>query len=87
MESASELLDYQIPGPGRPFPESWKSCDIAHVQVELVVSNLEQALEQLSSSSVGFVLSPLIQFDAESPYRQACSVKDPSGHAMILVEL
>ncbi len=82
-----ELLDYQIPGPGQPFPESWKSCDIAHVQVELIVANLQQALEQLRSSGVGFISSNLIQLDTKSPYRQACMVKDPSGHALMLVEI
>ena len=82
-----ELLDYQIPGPGRPVPETWKSCDLAHVQVELVVPNLQQAVELLSSSEVEFVSSHLIQFEAGMPYRQACMVKDPSGHAMLLIEL
>lgn len=35
---------------------NWKSCDIAHLQVELVV-NVEQAIDQLKQNSIQFVSS------------------------------
>ncbi len=81
-----ELLDYLIPQSDRPIPNDWKSCDIAHLQVELVVNNIEQAVEQLRQNGVQFVSSQLVQFASSMPYRQGCLVKDPNGHAMLLIE-
>jgi catechol 2,3-dioxygenase-like lactoylglutathione lyase family enzyme len=82
-----ELLDYIVPGNGRPMPSDWKSSDIAHIQLELVVNDIEQAVEILQLSGVRFVSSGIVQFtESTSPYRQACLVKDPDGHAMLLIE-
>jgi catechol 2,3-dioxygenase-like lactoylglutathione lyase family enzyme len=81
-----ELLDYIAPANGRPIPSDWKSCDLAHMQVELVVNDIEQAVETLRQKGVQFVSPRLVQFaDNTSPYRQACLVKDPNGHAMLLI--
>jgi len=80
-----ELLDYIAPANGRPMPNDWKSCDIAHMQVELVVNDIEQAMDMLRQNGVQFV-SPRVQFtDSSCPYRQGCLVKDPNGHAMLLI--
>jgi catechol 2,3-dioxygenase-like lactoylglutathione lyase family enzyme len=82
-----ELLDYLIPETERPMPNNWKSCDIAHLQVELVVNNIEQAVQQLRQHGVQFVSTQSVQFANPSlPYRQGCLVKDPNGHAMLLIE-
>ncbi|OUL23766.1 VOC family protein [Nostoc sp. 106C] len=81
-----ELLDYIVPGKGRPMPSDWKSCDIAHIQIELVVNNLEQLVDKLRRNRVQFVSSRIVQFtDSTSPYRKGCLVKDPDGHAILLV--
>ncbi|MBD2527300.1 VOC family protein [Nostoc sp. FACHB-133] len=81
-----ELLDYIVPGKGRPMPSDWKSCDIAHVQIELVVNNLEQLVDKLRRNGVQFVSSRIVQFsDRSFPYKQGCLVKDPDGHAILLV--
>ena len=82
-----ELLDYLSPKSDRSMPNNWKSYDIVHVQVELVINDLEQALNQLRQNGVQFVSSQLVQFtDSSSPYRQSCLIKDPNGHAMLLIE-
>ncbi|MFN6465611.1 MAG: VOC family protein [Nostoc sp. DedVER02] len=81
-----ELLDYILPGKGRPIPSDWKSCDIAHIQIELVVNNLEQLVDKLRRNGVQFVSSRIVQFsDRSFPYRQGCLVKDPDGHAILLI--
>jgi catechol 2,3-dioxygenase-like lactoylglutathione lyase family enzyme len=81
-----ELLDYLIPESERPMPNNWRSSDIAHLQVELVVNDLEQAIERLRQNQVQFVSSQLVHLsDSAMPYSQACLVKDPNGHAMLLV--
>ncbi|MHC5672058.1 VOC family protein [Nostoc sp.] len=81
-----ELLDYILPGKGRPIPSDWKSCDIAKVQIELVVNDIEQAVEILRQNGVQFVSSRIVQFtDSASPDRNGCLVKDPDGHAILLI--
>jgi catechol 2,3-dioxygenase-like lactoylglutathione lyase family enzyme len=81
-----ELLDYLVPPKGRPIPSDWKSCDIAHMQVELVVKNIEQAVDRLQHNGVEFVSSRVVEFtDSSCPYRQGCLVKDPDGHGTLLI--
>ncbi|MFB2771341.1 VOC family protein [Pelatocladus sp. BLCC-F211] len=81
-----ELLDYLVPGTGRPIPSDWKSCDIARVQVEFVVNNLEQLVNKLKQNRVQFVSPRIVQFsDRSRPYKQGCLVKDPDGHVVLLI--
>ncbi|MEH2349835.1 MAG: VOC family protein [Nostoc sp.] len=82
-----ELLDYLVPGKGRPIPSDWKSCDIAHIQIELVVNDIEQLVDKLQQNGVEFVSSRIVQFtDSGSPYRKGCLVKDPDGHTILLID-
>ena len=80
-----ELLDYLAPANGRPFPQDWKSCDIAHWQVELVVRDIEKTVAMLQSQNVRLISNRLVSFDRNSLYAQGCLVKDPNGHAMLLI--
>ncbi len=81
-----ELLDYIVPGKGRTIPSDWKSWDITHMQIELVVNNLEQLVDKLRGNGVQFVSSGIVQFsDRSFPYRQGCLVKDPDGHGVLLI--
>ena len=80
-----ELLDYIAPANGRTMPSDWKSCDIAHMQVELVVNDIDQAVDMLRHNGVQFVSPRLVQFTSSCPYREGCLVKDPDGHAMLLI--
>ncbi|HEY9597147.1 MAG TPA: VOC family protein, partial [Cyanophyceae cyanobacterium] len=81
-----ELLDYLVPPKGRPIPSDWKSCDIAHMQVELVVNDIEQAVDMFRENEVEVVSSRIVELtDNSCPYRQGCLVKDPDGHAMLAI--
>lgn len=81
-----ELLDYIAPGKGRPIPSYWKSCDIATVQIQLVVNNLEQLVDKLRRNRVKFVSPQIVELqDSSFLYRQACLVKDPDEHAVVLI--
>ncbi|HEY9608183.1 MAG TPA: hypothetical protein V6C93_02400, partial [Allocoleopsis sp.] len=81
-----ELLDYLVPPKGRPMPSDWKSCDIAHMQVELIVNDIEQAVDMFRKNGVEVVSSRVVEFaDSSCPYRQGCLVKDPDGHAMLAI--
>ena len=81
-----ELLDYLIPESDRPMPNSWRSSDIAHVQVEFVVDDLEQISDRLCQNNVQFVSPQRVQFPSSTPYREGCLVKDPNGHAVLLIQ-
>jgi catechol 2,3-dioxygenase-like lactoylglutathione lyase family enzyme len=81
-----ELLDYLVPEKGRSIPSDGKSCDIATVQVEFIVNDIKQAVEILRQNGVQFVSPGIVQFtDSSFPYRQGCLVKDPDGHAILLI--
>lgn len=79
-----ELLDYLIPEGGRPMPNDWKSCDLAHIQIELVVNDLEQIVDRLRQAKVQFVSPQLIQLTDASSSDYQCLVKDPNGHSILL---
>lgn len=81
-----ELLDYLAPTSGRSIPKDWNSASIAHWQVELVVNNLEQMVERLQQAGASFVSNGIVQLENSSvSHCQACLVKDPTGHAMLLM--
>ncbi len=82
-----ELLDYIVPETGRPFPDNWQSYDIATMQVQLVVNNIVQAVKVLRESGVEIISPYIVQFPNSYPYSQGCLVKDPNGHAMMLIAL
>lgn len=80
-----ELLDYIVPGTGRTFPDDWQSYDIAHMEIQLVVEDIEAAVNTLKENGVEIISHHIVQFPDSYPYRQACTVKDPNGHAMMLI--
>ncbi|MDF0555320.1 VOC family protein [Kamptonema sp. UHCC 0994] len=83
-----ELLDYIVPPNSHPMPSNWKSYDIANMQIELVVNNIEQAVEMLRQNGVEIVSSRVVKFTEKwYPYHQGCLVKDPDGHGMLLIVL
>lgn len=81
-----ELLDYILPPNSCPIPSNWKSCDIANMQIELVVNDIEQAMEMLRQNGVEFVSSRVVKFtESCCPYLQGCLVKDLDGHSILLI--
>lgn len=81
-----ELLDYILPPNSRPIPSNWKSCDIANMQIELVVNDIEQAVEMLRQNGVEFVSSRVVKFtESCCTYRQGCLVKDADRHSILLI--
>lgn len=68
-----ELLEYVAPANPRLQSRQWKSSDIAHMQVELIVNNIEQVPKVLQQNKIEFL-----------PFHQGYLVKDPDGHAMLL---
>lgn len=79
-----ELLDYLEPADGRSIPKNWGSADIAHVQTELVVDDLQQMVDRLHQK--GVAASSIIELSSHSPYHRGYRVNDPTGHTVLLIE-
>ncbi|MEG3896351.1 MULTISPECIES: VOC family protein [unclassified Microcoleus] len=81
-----ELLDYLVPPNSRPMPSNWKSYDLANMQIELVVNDIEQAVEMLRQNGVEIVSSRVVEFtESCCPYRQGCLIKDADRHSILLI--
>ena len=80
-----ELLDYIVPGTGRPFPHDWQSCDIVTMQIQLIVGDIEETVKTLRENGVEIISPNIISFPNSHPYRRGCLVRDPSGHAIRLI--
>ena len=79
-----ELLDYIVPGTGR-LADDWQNDDIASMQVQLVVEDIDLAVNTLRENGVEIISPKIIQFPDSYAYSQACIVKDPNGHAIMLI--
>lgn len=80
-----ELLDYRKPGQGRPTPADWQRSDIPHMHIELFVADLEAAAEALRADNVPVTPLKLINPQDSFLYRHGVLVKDPNGHALLLL--
>jgi len=92
-----ELLDYIEPGNGRPVPLDLKPYDLACMQVEMVINDMNQATDLLGQSQCCQIYQRCqgdIQWTPlRTPQLNDCSllqdvgyrIQDPSGHFLLLV--
>jgi catechol 2,3-dioxygenase-like lactoylglutathione lyase family enzyme len=85
-----ELLDYKTPPGGRPMPTDTAANDLWHWQTTLVTEDLEAVTDRLRKQGVKFI-TPDVQAipqeaQAQMGFRRAVMVRDPSGHAIRLIE-
>ncbi len=80
-----ELLDYLTPPGGRPMPVDQQSNDLVHVQLELVVKDLDRALSTLTDAQVQLVTPEPVEL-SDGPFQRGLLIRDPDGHNMMLVE-
>ncbi len=82
-----EFLEYLAPGGGRPTPVDIKSNDIAHWQTHLVVKDTEGAWTSLRKSNGAFVSpGPIALPERTLGFMNGLLVRDPDGHAMLLIQ-
>jgi catechol 2,3-dioxygenase-like lactoylglutathione lyase family enzyme len=85
-----ELLDYKTPPGGRPMPADTKSTDLWHWQTTLVTKDIRAATDRLRKAGAQFIapdvvaIAPVAQ--AQLGFKKAVMVRDPSGHAIRLIE-
>jgi hypothetical protein len=85
-----ELLDYKTPAGGRPMPTDTKADDLWHWQTTLVTRDIQALTDRLRNAGVRFITPEVVQIpkemQAELGFKKAVMVRDPSGHAIRLVE-
>lgn len=85
-----EFLDYLTPTDGRPYPRDARANDLLHWQTTLSVTSIAEVLQktiQFGQAGAELVSPGVVEF-ADSPLglTKALMVRDPDGHALLLVE-
>ncbi len=78
-----EFLQYLSPAGGREPASPTRPNDIAHVRIVIEVDALDALVEQLSDAGVAFVSPRPVRLGASA---HGLIVKDPDGHAVMLVQ-
>ncbi len=82
-----EFLEYLTPRTGRPYPVDALANDLLHGQTTLTVNNAESLSQKLRSGRVNFVSSNVVNVPENTlAFKKGFLVRDPDGHAMLLVE-
>ncbi len=85
-----EFLDYLTPPGARPFPIDQQTSDLVHMHFELLVDDIDAAVEALEeapySLGVQFVSPKVIELPDVMPFKKAALWRGPDGHNMLLVE-
>lgn len=80
-----EFLQYLTPSGGRPAPVDLQTNDLTHAHIVLHVDDVSGLSEVLANKNVTFV-SPQTMSVAELKCSKCLMVKDPDGHAVLLVD-
>jgi catechol 2,3-dioxygenase-like lactoylglutathione lyase family enzyme len=82
-----EFLEYLAPRDGRPAPVDLRANDIAHWQISLVVCSAEAAAQAMRSSRYDWVSPGAVKLPGASlGFSSGVMVRDPDGHAMLLIQ-
>jgi hypothetical protein len=82
-----ELLEYLEPRDGRPAPDDLRANDLAHWQTHLRTADVAATARALENARAGRVPPAAIGLTRGGlGFDRAAFVRDPDGHAMVLVE-
>jgi catechol 2,3-dioxygenase-like lactoylglutathione lyase family enzyme len=80
-----EFLHYLTPGGGRAIPPGARPSDVVHARTVVEVDDIERVSTELTGRGVGFI-SPRVAAPRGASYGRAVMVRDPDGHAVLLVQ-
>ena len=80
-----EFLQYLTPAGGRPAPLDQRPNDLAATRTVVAVDDLPALADKLQAANVAFI-SPRVVDLAGAPWSKGLMVKDPDGHAVLLVQ-
>lgn len=84
-----EFLDYLTPPGARPFPLDQQTSDLVHMHFELLVEDIDaavEALEEAEKTQVQFVSPKVIDLPETMPFKRARLWRGPDGHNVLLVQ-
>ena len=85
-----EFLDYLTPPGARPFPIDQQTSDLIHMHYEMVVEDIDAAVEALeevpNETSVQFVSPKVIDLPDVLPFKRAILWRGPDGHNVLMVQ-
>jgi catechol 2,3-dioxygenase-like lactoylglutathione lyase family enzyme len=85
-----ELLEYKTPPGGRPMPSDTKGNDLWHWQTTVVTKDIAALSDRLRKAGAQFITPEAVAIppDAQArlEFKRAIMVRDPTGHALRLVE-
>jgi len=82
-----EFLEYETPPGGRPLPLNTRANDIWHWQTQLVVDDVDSVAKWLRNNDVRFVTPRISDLPGgKLGFKKGIMVRDPDGHAMMMVE-
>ena len=80
-----EFLQYLTPTGGRPAPQGLKPNDLVLTRTVVKVSDLDGLAQKLQANNVSFISPDVIAMSGPD-WTKGLMVKDPDGHAVLLVE-
>jgi len=80
-----EFLQYLTPSGGRPAPLDLRPNDLVATRTVVEVEDLPALADKLQAANVTFI-SPRVVEVRGMPWSKGLMVKDPDGHAVLLVE-
>ena len=84
---AIEFLEYLAPRTGRPYPADAAANDLIHWQTKVRVRSAEEAAAATRRGRYAWISSGAIAVaGGELGFRKGVLVRDPDGHAVMLVE-
>jgi catechol 2,3-dioxygenase-like lactoylglutathione lyase family enzyme len=85
-----EFLDYKTPPGGRPLPADTKANDLWHWQTTLVTRDIAALTERMRKAGAQFITPEVVvmpqEAQAQLGFKRAILLRDPTGHALRLVE-
>ncbi|HSC27706.1 MAG TPA: VOC family protein [Vicinamibacterales bacterium] len=82
-----EFLDYLAPGDGRAAPADTRPNDLIAWQTRVVTGSVAATLKRFPGRMLAFVSPGAVRLaDSRMGYRQGTLVRDPDGHAVMIVE-
>jgi len=82
-----EFLEYLAPRDGRPYPPDARASDLYHWQTHLVTSDASVAAARTREGKYRFISPGVVAMgDGTLGFAKGLLLRDPDGHAMLLIE-
>lgn len=82
-----ELLQYLVPGSGKPYPADTRADDIWQWQTTLMADNVDALYAKIKLANINITSKGLVEMTSKNgKSRKAFMVRDSDGHAILISE-